>query len=307
MLLITGASGLLGANLLLNVAGEQPVTGVYHTHRVRAPVGAAAVQVDLTDPVAVRELLLGLEPAYVVHCAALTDVDHCDQDPALAHRTNVLATRHVAEAARAVSAGLAFISTDAVFGGQDGPHCEDDVPAPVNVYGQTKLDAERAALAAHPGTLVVRTNIYGWSPHREATRPNLAEWLVGRLEAGEPVRGFTDVSFTPILVNDLVDALLVLIRRCLSGVYHVAGGEAASKYTFARLLAEVFRFDPDCVRPGSVAHAALRAPRAADMTLATDKAASVLGRPLPGLRAGLERFRVLRDQGYVEELRALVA
>ena len=302
MILVTGASGLLGSNFLV-VAQRRGarLAAVSHRHSVRMP-GVEAVRADLTDRRAVEDLCRAFRPRWIVHCAALTDVDRCEEHPEEARRVNAEVPGHLAEAARHVGAGLLYISTDGVFDGTAGQYAEGDAPAPVNVYAETKLageDAVRGALERH---LIVRTNIYGWNLQEKLS---LAEWILGRLETAQDVPGFRDAVFTPILVNDLSEVLLDMLDRGLIGVYHVAGSQALSKYEFALALAEEFALSRDLVRPASLAGSTLRASRPPNTSLQTAKVSRALGRPMPDATAGLRRFKALRDAGFVKRLKAL--
>lgn len=303
MKLITGASGLLGANLALQwgEAGADLV-GLYHTHPVRSP-GFAAYPVDLTDEAAVRAIVRATAPDWVVHCAAATDVDWCEAHPVAAHRINAEGAGVVAAAARDAGAGLIHISTDAVFDGARGGYSESDEPSPANAYARSKLAGERAVLAAHPAALVVRTTIFGWNAQ---PKRSLAEWALGRLEAGEDVPGWVDVFFNPLLVNDLADLLLAAMERGLRDVIHLAGGGALSKYAFAQAVARTFGYDEGRVRPTSVDDVSFAAPRPRNTTLAVDRACDALGRPMPTIEAGLARFKQLRDTGFVNRLKQFV-
>jgi dTDP-4-dehydrorhamnose reductase len=303
MMLITGASGLLGANLALqwSEAGID-LTGLYHSHPVGAP-GFAARRVDLTDEAAVQTAIREAAPDWIIHCAAATNVDWCEAQPEQARRVNADGAGVVAAAARDAGAGMITISTDSVFDGERGGYTEADAPAPVNAYARSKLAGERAVLAAHPAALVVRTNIFGWNAQ---PKRSLAEWVLARLEAGEDVPGWADVVFNPLLVNDLGDLLLGAMERGLRGVYHFAGQNAVSKYAFAQGVARTFEYDEGRVHPTSVDDVSFAAPRPRSTTLTVDKACAALGRPMPTVEAGLARFKQLRESGFVARLKQLI-
>ncbi len=291
-LLITGAGGMLGANLVLDAraAGHQ-VIAVDYQHPVRQ-AGVASVTVDLSRPGAAHEVLAAQRPDWVIHCAAATSVDGCETDARMAFRLNRDMAGQVAMAARAVGARLAHISTDAVFDGERGGYTEEDAPRPINVYGQSKLEGEWVVLAEHPEALVARTCIYGWNAQ---AKQSLAEWFLTRLEAGQACPGFTDAWFTPILVNDLGDRLLELLKSDARGVYHVAGAECISKCEFGRRLATAFGFAPGRVEESVLGAAILEARRGRNLCLRSDRARAALGRAMPEVDAGLRRFRKLRD------------
>lgn len=255
---------------------------------------------DLGEPGPFRALLERTRPRWVIHCAALTDVDACESDPGSAFTVNAVVAGQVAAAAAAVDAGIIYISTDA-FWDSAGPHRENDVTAPLNIYTITKLVGEDAVQGANPRSLVIRTNIFGWSPVR---RRKLAEWILGELEAGHDVPGFSDVCFNPLLANDLADILFELTDRSVTGLYHVASSDIVTKYAFAVALAKEFGFDPTRVKAASIAATTPRALRPRDTSLDVSRVSQLLGRTLPTVEEGLRGLRLLRDRGYLERLNA---
>ncbi len=300
-LLITGASGLLGANLVLAAARAHQVVAACHDYPIR-PDGVEVVQADLGQPQAARRLVGAARPEWVVHCAAASDVDACEADPAMAERLNADCAGWMAEACRAVGARLVHVSTDAVFDGLRGGYREEDTPAPINAYGRSKLGGEQAVAAVLPEALIVRTNFYGWNAQPKSS---LAEWFLKRLEHGLPCPGWTDVFATPILANDLATLVLRLLAGGFHGIYHVAGSECASKYEFGVRLARVFELDEGLIQAASVEEAELKAARPRQLGLKVDKVSRALGAPPPGLEAGLRAFRRLRSNGYRDALLAM--
>lgn len=300
-ILITGASGLLGANLVVALSETFTVLAAYKSNRMDSDL-VDCFQLDLTERERVASLFAQRRPDRIIHCAAQTDVDYCEAHPEEAHLANVDAAHNVALAAGAVGAQLTYVSTDSVFDGGKGMYNEQHQPEPINVYGRTKLEGEQTVKALLPDSLVIRTNIYGWNMQE---KESLAEWVLGRLERGEPVNGFRDVYFSPILVNDLADVLLRMLKLDLSGTYHVGGRRRCSKYQFARYLASVFGHEVDLIRPVSVSESHLAAPRPKDTSLDVEKVTQSLDLPMPEVVSGLRRFRRLRDTGYVTRLRGL--
>ena len=119
------------------------------------------------------------------------------------------------------------------------------------------------------------------------------------------MRGFEDVIWSPILVNDLADYLLRMMELNLTGIYHVAGTEACSKFQFGRRLAQEFGLDGDLIVPTSIDDIDLKAKRPKDTSLKCDKAYAALQKSMPDVSSGLRRFKGLRDSGYVTILKSL--
>jgi dTDP-4-dehydrorhamnose reductase len=301
-ILITGASGLLGANLLLCAKPHfTNVVGICGRHTCNLP-GVETLQADLTDPSATRDLVQRFRPTWIIHTAAMADVDSCEESPEVARLCNEGMTRNIVESAGAVGARIVHISTDAVFNGAKGGYSEEDHTDPINVYAATKLAAENIVHEDGGDHLIVRTAIYGWNMQDKLS---LAEWILQRLETGAPMPGFKDVFFSPILVNDLSDFILQMMSREMKGLYHVSGSESLSKFDFAVKLANVFNLDANLVQSAVLGDVALKAPRPKNLSLRTDKISRSLGIRMPDVDEGLRRFKLLRDSGFVKQLKAM--
>jgi dTDP-4-dehydrorhamnose reductase len=299
-LLITGASGLLGLNLSLAARNAHTVIGVDRGRLAAPPF--ELIQLDLMDHGSIEKALTESSPDAVIHCAAIADVDACEREPALARRLNTDLPGSMAGACAAKSVAMVHISTDAVFDGtKTGCYEETDEPHPTNVYSETKLAGEAAVLAAHPQAIVARVNFYGWSV--SGTR-SLAEFFVNNLGARHAVRGFTDVSFCPMLVNDLARVLVRMLETGLHGLFHAVGPEPMSKYEFGVRIARQFGFDEQLIGAESVERAGLTARRAHNLNLSTHKLSAALGAPLPGFSTGLREFYTQYQQGYPQQVRS---
>jgi dTDP-4-dehydrorhamnose reductase len=303
MILVTGASGLLGSNLILTgVKAGRQMGAVTNRHRVRFG-GVPDWQLDLTNADAVRKLICEAKPTAIIHCAAQTNLDAAEKDPVTAERINVDASRVLSQAAAEVNAKFIYISTDAVFDGTRSLNKEGDPVHPLSVYGRTKYEGELACAKANPKTLVARINIYGWNAQ---LKQSLAEWMLAKLEAGESFPGFTDVYFCPMLVNDLADVLFALLDRALTGIYHVCGSERISKHEFGVRVARAFGLDESKVKAASVHDSPLVAARSLDISMSTERVAAAIGRTMPRADEGLRRFERLRSNGFRDELKAMV-
>jgi len=278
------------------------VVGICNRNFLRVP-GIRTCAVDLTDRPAVRAFLAPLQPESIIHCAAATGVDWCEDHPEQAERVNVQASSFLAEVAQELDAHFIYISTDSVFDGQRGNYSETDQPAPLSVYAKSKWRGEQEVLRRHSSALIVRVTIYGWNAQ---PKQSFAEWVLDEIAAGKQVRGFSDVYFCPMLVNDVADVLLTMLDRGLSGIYHVVSSERISKYDFAKRVAMAFNLRVDGVVPMSILDAKLRAPRPVDPSLNTKKIGAALGRLMPDVDAGLRRFRDLHESGYHNHLKSFL-
>jgi dTDP-4-dehydrorhamnose reductase len=291
---ITGISGLLGLNLALQVRSCFQVSGCYYTHPI--VLGSVqALKLDLTSLSSLERTLFDVGPDVVIHTAGLTNVEECEANPELAYRLNVEATRNVAKVTNSLGAKLVHISTDHVFDGEAPWKRETDVPAPLNTYGRTKWEAEQIALVECRNALIIRTNFFGWGT---PVRVSFSDWILRALAREEDFTMFSDVYFTPILINDLLDIVTELIARGAEGTFHVAGGERLSKYAFALQVAEIFDSPRDRIREISVDDFPFRAKRPKDMSLSSEKVTRLPGIHLPGVKEGLYRLKELETQGH---------
>ena len=194
------------------------------------------------------------------------------------------------------------VSTDAVFDGECGDYTEDDEPNPLSIYALTKLQGEGYVAEFYPKAVIARANMFGWSPSGERS---LAEFFYNSLSAGKPVKGFTDVYFCPLLVNDLSQILLAMLEKQLSGLYHTVSSNCISKYDFGVAVARCFGLDESLITPISVNDAGLSAARSPKLTLKSDKLARDLGETIPTIEAGMEKFYSLHEAGYPQKLQEM--
>jgi dTDP-4-dehydrorhamnose reductase len=300
-ILITGASGLLGLNLAMETTRRHTVFGTVNHHSLSTNA-FTVIQTDLLAPGAVERLLESAQPDWVIHCAALANLDACEADPLLAQQLNTDLPRTLARNVARSGARLIHISTDSVFDGLRGNYSEKDLPTPVGIYSRTKLNGELAVAETDPNAIIARINLFGWSL---TGNRSLAEFFFYNLSLGKQVMGFTDVYFCPLLANDLADIFIRMLDKHLSGLYHVVSAESLTKYDFGVRLAERFNLDGSLIIPTSVVNSGLKAIRSPNLTLRADKLAHAIGEPLPSISTGLDKLYTLYQQGYPHMLHKL--
>ncbi|HVI20331.1 MAG TPA: SDR family oxidoreductase, partial [Gaiellales bacterium] len=244
-ILVTGASGYLGRELLAQArAAGHDATGTHLTN------ATADVSLDICDRAAVDDLMARIRPGTVVHTTYLQGGDRM-------RGVNVDGAAHVAAAAARNGARLIHLSTDFVFDGELArAYREDDRPRPVNEYGASKLEGERAVLEMHGDALVVRTSLIYGAAEPGPTERMVLDALAGRAD----VTFFEDELRSPVACGDLAAALLELAELPLGGVLHLAGPEPVSRIDFARLIAARHGADPSRLRAGRSAGQVVRRP-----------------------------------------------
>ena len=231
-LLVTGAAGQLGVDVVMHAesVGDDVV-------------GVDKAVLDVTDPVAVRELLDAVRPDAVINAAAYTAVDACETNEALAFAVNADAVGHLAAACELLDIHLVHVSTDYVFDGTlDRPYREDDATNPQSVYGRSKLAGEQAA---GPGAAVARTS---WVCGEHGN--NMVKLVLRLASNPDQALAFVDDQRGhPTFTADLAPALRRLAVDRRAGIHHLTNQGAVSWYEFVREILSAAGHDPDRVVP----------------------------------------------------------
>lgn len=246
-LLLTGASGRLGAYLLKELASDDTWEVVGWASSTRGlQHGQDLVAVDLKNAKAVRAAFAAASPDVVIHAAAISSMAQCAADPPAAVSVNVDATRALAELAQSRDARFVYLSTDLVFDGLRGNYAEEDDPRPLSVYGRTKLDGERWALHAGRGVVVRLAHLYGSSLVRTATSFDKVRTA---LERRTPIPLFTDEWRTPLDFVTAAKAIIAIAATEIGGGVHLGGPERLSRWEMGVLMAECLGLDPSPLVP----------------------------------------------------------
>lgn len=275
---IIGANGQLGTELCRSLRGD--------VHALCRPA------CDVTEPQGLAARIEAIRPAWVVNCAAWTDVDGCERDPETALRVNAAGAVHVARAAEHCGAVVLYISTDYVFGAdlaRRTAYVESDRPAPLNQYGVSKLAGEHATLIACSRTLIVRTaGLYG-SAGARGKGGNFGETMLRLAREGQPLRVVDDQWVSPTSALECARRCALLIERNARGVVHVAPADSCTWHEFARGILECAGSAArvEAIRSRDLNRAAARAPFGA---LASERLAELRLAPSPGWRAQIREY-----------------
>lgn len=217
-ILITGANGQLGSALQRSLTGEDLVL-------------KDLPDFDLTSPDC-EDQIREARPALILHVGAYTNVDGAEREPERAVAVNCQGTTYVARAAAALDARLVYVSTDYVFDGtKTGPYGEEDAPRPLNQYGLSKHDGERAVLSICPNSVVVRTAwLYGHDGN------NFVKTIMKLAQERPVLEVVADQRGCPTYAEDLAPALKSLALSGARGIYHVTNGGDATWYEFAQAI-----------------------------------------------------------------------
>jgi len=228
-ILIVGAGGLVGKEFARQFSNGHQVLALTHS------------DLDITDAPDVRRIIRNESPALVINCAVL-GVDACELDPSLAWAVNVTGAENLARVAADVDAEFLQISSNLVFGStrtDDSFYTVKDVPNPINVYGQTKLAGERAAVAASRRSFIVRTSwVFG------AGKDSFFSTAPRSVHAAKKIRAITDAWASATYVCDLVSRVREILTYRYYSTYHVVNDGLCSYYDFALEAARILKI-PD--------------------------------------------------------------
>lgn len=237
-ILLTGANGRLGSSLLQSL-----------TERGHSVAGFDVSSMDITNWDAVLARFDETQPELVVHCAAMTAVDQCAEEPDRALLVNGLGTQAVAQACQKHGAAMLYISTNEVFDGRTGhPYHEYDRPNPINPYGWSKWTGEQAVRDLVPRHFIVRT---AWLFAQGGS--NFVHAVLRATGEGRPLRVVINEISSPTYANDLAEAVAQLIETERFGIYHLVNEGHVSRYAFARHALDLAGYKDTPIEPISLA------------------------------------------------------
>ena len=248
---------------------------------------------DVTDAGAVRRLAIDVDPDVIVHTAALTRVNHCEEHPEEALRVNRDGTANVLAAARDRRARLVYFSTDYVFdGSQEDGWFEDDQPQPLNAYGRSKLAGEELVREYDRGLVVRTSGVFGPTP--DGTERNFFKAVAAKLAAGDGPVPVVDDQFTAVTyAPHLARMVLTLLPDTMAGVVHLTSDGAESWYGWARYAAQALGADTARLEPVGSADIPDPTPRPAHSVLKSRTAAVTGQTALYPAQMGIEAYFAL--------------
>ena len=275
-ILITGGGGMLGRDLAPALAPKHDVRPYTHP------------ALDVTQPAQVDRIFSEVRPDLVIHCAAFTDVDGCERDPARAFAVNAGGAENVARAAERVGARLFLISTDYVFDGEKPtPYDERDAPNPIGVYGLSKFEGERRTLARNGQSsphLVIRTSwLYGLHG------PNFVEKILAAAQSHPELEVVADQIGYPTWTAHLARKIAELVETPATGILHAGSTGQCSRYEFACAIVESLP-QPARVIPIDSAQASRPARRPPYSVLGCRRLRELGLAPLPHWKEALEEY-----------------
>ena len=293
-IVVTGSNGLLGQKLVKLLLSKKEFE-IYALsrgeNRLHDRKGYSYCNVDMSQTAELEKLLKAIRPDFLVHTAAMTNVDACELNPEECDKINVDVVEQLVRILKPINTHLVHLSTDFVFSGLKGSlYDEDDTPDPVNHYGLSKLRSERIIEQSGISFAILRTVlVYGMVDGNE--RSNVVLWVKNSLEQKKHINVVTDQLRMPTYAEDLAEACWLAIKTGATGIFNVSSSELFSIYELALLVADAFGLDKELIHPVETAALSLPAKRPLSTGLDLSKSVKVLKLPLRSFRNRLHDFK----------------
>lgn len=250
------------------------------------PVGYSYLDLDLLDHFKVQQFITDYRPDCIIHTAAMTNVDACEDQPEACKQLNVDVVANLCALCEKWNIHFIHLSTDFIFDGLNGPYQEEDKPNPLSTYGQSKMESEHVVSASDcPWTIIRTIIVYGVVA--DMSRTNIVLWAKSALEKGEPLNVVNDQWRMPTLAEDLATACIASAMKGQTGVYHVSGAEHFSIKELVEEVADFWKLDASLIRSISSSTLSQKAPRPARTGFILDKARRDLDYQPTPFRKGL--------------------
>lgn len=288
--LVTGSNGLLGQKL------TDLYKGLENVHLIASARGAdrypdqggyTYVSLDITNKQEVDEVLNSHKPDVVINTAAMTNVDACESEREACDALNVHAVQYLVDACNRNSIHLVHVSTDFIFDGTHGPLREEEKPAPLSYYGESKLKAEQIVQSSCNSWAIART-VLVFGIVSDMSRSNIVLWAKGALESGKPINVVADQFRTPTLAEDLAAGCALIAEKKAKGIYNISGKNFMSVYDLVVQVADFWKLDKSLLNLSSSEGIKQPAKRPPITGFILDKAMNELGYNPRSFQEGLK-------------------
>ncbi|RVU23519.1 NAD(P)-dependent oxidoreductase [Sandaracinomonas limnophila] len=278
-LLITGSNGLLGQKLVQLLKGKKEVELIATAvgeNRLPDKNGYIFESMDVTNPTDIQRVFKQHQPTHVIHTAAMTNVDQCEEDEAGCELLNVTAVKYLVEACSKYNSFLCHLSTDFIFDGENGPYDENAKANPISIYGESKLKAEEIIIASKTRWAIART-VLVFGIVADMSRTNIILWVKKSLEDGKEIKVVTDQFRTPTLAEDLAMGCWLIVQKEAEGIFNISGKDFLTPYEMAIKTADFFKLDKSLIQIADSSTFTQKAKRPPRTGFDISKARMVLG------------------------------
>ena len=274
-MLVIGGTSLLGYKLLSNTNNFE-IYASYNKNLINLK-NVETLKIDITNKKNC-EKILNLKPDIIINTAAITNVDYCEKFEKNAFDVNVTGTKNIAEIAEKLGSKLIHISTDAVFSGSKKFYVEEDKPNPISIYGKTKLESEKIISKVNDSVILRPSVLFGWIPfeyvktiNESRKTMNFGLWVIDQLYKNNKMSIVNDQINTPTLADNLAENIIEIIKKDLTGIFHLSGLSCISRLDFSKKIAKTFGYSDNLISSISSEKLKQIAPRTLESCLKCDK------------------------------------
>lgn len=230
-IVFTGITGLLGGYFLKSKNPSYEIIGI------------SSKIIDIANKRKVLNFIKKVNPKIIIHAASIGNVDYCEKYPGEAYKVNVEGTQNIIDASKAVNAKIIFLSSNAVYGGDNAPYDEASKVNPIDVYGRTKVEGEKLIRESNLNYCILRLiTMYGW-PQTDG-RGNPVTWVIDNLKRGQRINVVNDVYNNHLWAGQAASVLWEVIKKDIQNdIFNVAGGDCINRFDLAKKVADVFELD----------------------------------------------------------------
>jgi dTDP-4-dehydrorhamnose reductase len=267
-ILITGAEGQLGRSLQSTLSSSFHIIPTALHPSVHAKLKRNVIKLDITNEKQCKRVMDEVSPDIIINCAAITNVDLCENDHQLARMVNVVGVENLVRSSDN-NTRIIHISTDYVFSGNEGPYKENDPTHPFSYYGKSKLEGENVLRGSlHPWCIIRGSVLYGDPVN---SKSNFFSWVYDSLKSSTPIKVVDDQISNPAWLELLSEFIFKCIMLNSTGVYHFGSEDYLSRYEFAQQIAKTFDLDASLISPVKTSDLSFNAPRPIHSGLSTEK------------------------------------
>lgn len=247
--LVTGSNGLLGQKLVQLLTEDENyklIATARGANRLPENKGYTYASMDITDEAQVTKVIGEHKPDFIIHTAAMTNVDQCETEKETCWQQNVDAVQYITNAAVKNGSFLIHVSTDFIFDGKDGPYDENAKGNPLSYYGESKLAAEKIVIKSKLKWAIARTVLVYGIAH-DMSRSNIILWVKKSLEDGKNINVVNDQFRSPTLAEDLAMGCYLIMENEATGIFNISGKELLTPYDMAIKTADFFKLDKSLI------------------------------------------------------------
>ena len=272
-ILITGGSGLLGLNWILD-RREKDKVHYFLNKKYISVKGAEGYFVNFENTKEIEDLINKIKPDFLVNTIGITDIEFCEKNKDYAIKYNANLASILSEISYKNDIKFIHISTDHLFDGKQSFYAEDSQTNPLNTYGLSKMMSEKLILKNNPNALIIRTNFFGWGP---SYRESISDKIISDINNKNNYDGFENIFFTPISTKKLIDLSHQLIDKNISGIINICSSTRLSKYEFAVKIGNCFGLNNKLINRKNVSNNQKPVARPLDLSLSNKKLLDLLG------------------------------